>query len=463
MEQSQTTMDEESRAKRTKALEEKKRRLEELKKRRQAAAAAAVTPKTTSSTSTGTSTGNLDDYIDGLLNNPIPTVPGVSVPPKKEVVPETTFATAEPTVAVATSVAATTFTASVSSTAAPAVASVTPVKKVETFTAGTQTEENDFPPELVDESEKDDKESGNDIMEESSDTNDAETDEQKTPPIQILSPEEKEKAISSDPFGSFFINASKKVERLLGAPVLADLLVDAEYDDRNGMDIDNDIKNQDNGTKSKNKIAESDASYGLVSGRHVYECAKWTQNRDITSMDWSPTHKELIVTGYHMPGATSSINYYDKATSAGAAATRSTGSKSFPKIPSASLVPKPGETQQADGLALVWNLSMTQRPEHIFTCGSPILHTKFHPTESHLLVGGTHSGQLVVWDRRMGRLPVQRSSLSTVANKLKGHSHPICSLEVAEGGVSFFTFFNLEILLLSLIHHSLCQKNNAII
>jgi dynein intermediate chain len=80
-------------------------------------------------------------------------------------------------------------------------------------------------------------------------------------------------------------------------------------------------------------------------------------------------------------------------------------------------------------------LAMPTRPEHIFTCGSPVLSCRFHPTEPALVVGGCQSGQVVVWDVRAGRLPVQRSSLATVA-RANSHSHPICAMEIIEGGVS---------------------------
>lgn len=99
--------------------------------------------------------------------------------------------------------------------------------------------------------------------------------------------------------------------------------------------------------------------------------------------------------------------------------------------PSSSLIPQSSELR-SDGLALVWNLALPDRPEHIFCCGSPVLTTAFHPTELPLVIGGCHSGQVVVWDVRAGRLPVQRS----VGPAGGGHAHPICSMEVVESGVS---------------------------
>ena len=111
--------------------------------------------------------------------------------------------------------------------------------------------------------------------------------------------------------------------------------------------------------------------------------------------------------------------------------------------PSHSLAPRDGELS-SDGLALIWNLAMPNRPEHIFTCGSPLTTIRFHPSESSLIIGGCQSGQVVVWDIQAGRMPVQKSVLATTPNgNSKGHTHPICSMEVIEGGVSFYFYFQL--------------------
>jgi dynein intermediate chain len=49
--------------------------------------------------------------------------------------------------------------------------------------------------------------------------------------------------------------------------------------------------------------------------------------------------------------------------------------------------------------------------------------SKFHP---NYIIGGTYSGQIVLWDTRSGkRTPIQRSPLSSSA-----HTHPIYSLDV---------------------------------
>jgi hypothetical protein len=72
----------------------------------------------------------------------------------------------------------------------------------------------------------------------------------------------------------------------------------------------------------------------------------------------------------------------------------------------------------------------------------------FHPTEAPVVLGGCHSGQMVVWDVRAGRLPVQKSALSSsvppassssssaAAASKRGHVHPVDGMRIIEGGVS---------------------------
>ena len=49
--------------------------------------------------------------------------------------------------------------------------------------------------------------------------------------------------------------------------------------------------------------------------------------------------------------------------------------------------------------------------------------SKFHP---NYVIGGTYSGQVILWDTRSGkRTPIQRSPLSSSA-----HTHPIYCLDV---------------------------------
>lgn len=113
--------------------------------------------------------------------------------------------------------------------------------------------------------------------------------------------------------------------------------------------------------------------------------------------------------------------------------------------PNSASITKGAAATAVDGLVLVWNLAMSNRPEHIFTCWSPVVVCKFHPTDANLIIGGCQSGQIVLWDIRSGRLPVQKSSLGFITsggsgnNSAKGHNYPITALEFIDGSVSYST------------------------
>lgn len=372
-----------ARTARAAALEDKKRRLEELKARR------ARRETTGGASSAPPKSANLDEYIDGLLSQP-----GANQP---------TTATA----AVEESEPAAVEQAPSTGTTTPATGTTTPVeqpvvaappaplqKQVQTFEFGTQTLDDDFPVDQEDEDA---------VVLETNDKADEDAEADTATPDEIdvevepkvLTSEEKEETVGKVPFSSFLNTASKKVERILGEPVLADLLVN--------------FVGETDGDDTTAKTASDGSKY--VAARQVFEHSKWTTGRNVTDLDWSTLHRELLLSSYDATGA---------AVSGGLLTAVS------PDVPpSASLAPRSGELQ-ADGLALVWNLAMPSRPEHVFTCGSPVSCARFHPTEAPLLLGACQSGQLVIWDIRAGRLPVQRS----------GQGYPMSALEVMEGNVS---------------------------
>ena len=384
-------MADESRNARAQALEEKRRKLEEMRARREQRG------DTTAGASAGraAASSNLDDYIDGLLSSP---ATATSTAATIEDTPQPLKAPVE-------------ITAAVSSQAVPqsqdnviavsAAKTATPARLVETFEAGTQTAQEDFP---AGEQEEEGLQGETPIYEATEEKETEVTEEEEVSP-KLLSAEEREETVTSVPFSSFLNTASKKVERVLGAPVLADLLANF-VGENDGAETDRETK--------------SDGSR-FVSAREIFACTKWTATRDVTDMDWSPLHRELMLSSYHMLSSSGSI--------LGSAALSAV---SPDDSPSSSMVPRSGELQ-SDGLVMVWSLAMPTRPEHIFACGSPVLKSRFHSSEAPLVIGGCQSGQIVIWDIRAGRLPVQRSGL--------GHAHPICGMEFVEGGVSVASWF----------------------
>jgi len=376
-----------ARAQRASALEEKRRRLEDLKKRRE---------RRGEDTAKVKAAANLDDYIDGLLKEPeseknLTGDIAKSVSVEEDQQASTTLENGDAK------------SSEASSNVIAEPAPPPPPKLVETFTVATQTDDLDL---LEQEEEEEATGRKQEVGETASKETSTVEQEEKDP--KVLSSEEVEKEVSKQPFSSFINTASKKVERVLGSPFLSDLLVDfAEEKDRDG---------------ATSAISKDETKF--LSSRQVYECQKWTATRDVTDLDWSPLHRELLLSTYHSAGG----NTGQGQIAVSAVAPNDTLSSS--------LTPRSGELQ-SDGLALIWSLTLPTRPEHIFTCGTPVTTGRFHPTDSTLVLGGCNSGQVVVWDARSGRLPVQKSALTTVTGaSSKGHTHPICSMEIIEGGVS---------------------------
>uniref|UniRef100_A0A8C7ZSV8 Dynein, cytoplasmic 1, intermediate chain 2b n=1 Tax=Oryzias sinensis TaxID=183150 RepID=A0A8C7ZSV8_9TELE len=182
-----------------------------------------------------------------------------------------------------------------------------------------------------------------------------------------LTEEEKLQVLHSEEFLTFFERGSRIVERVLAEQV--DVCFD--YSGRDLEDKEGDLQ----------------AGAKLVLNRR-FEDERWTKNRVVTCLDWSPQYPELLVASYN-------------------------NNEDAPHEP--------------DGVALVWNLKYKKpTPEYIFHCQSEVMSAgfaKFHP---NLVVGGTYSGQIVLWDNRSNkRTPVQRTPLSAAA-----HTHPVYCVNV---------------------------------
>uniref|UniRef100_A0AAQ6A2T1 Dynein, cytoplasmic 1, intermediate chain 2b n=1 Tax=Amphiprion ocellaris TaxID=80972 RepID=A0AAQ6A2T1_AMPOC len=182
-----------------------------------------------------------------------------------------------------------------------------------------------------------------------------------------LTEEEKLQVLHSDEFLSFFERGSRIVERALAEQV--DVCFD--YSGRDLEDKEGDLQ----------------AGAKLVLNRQFAD-ERWTKNRVVTCLDWSPQYPELLVASYN-------------------------NNEDAPHEP--------------DGVALVWNMKYKKAtPEYIFHCQSEVMSAgfaKFHP---NLVVGGTYSGQIVLWDNRSNkRTPVQRTPLSAAA-----HTHPVYCVNV---------------------------------
>lgn len=177
-----------------------------------------------------------------------------------------------------------------------------------------------------------------------------------------LSDDERQKIYSTADFSQFVEDSSKIIQRALSDAY------DYTTDYRIGLDAV--LSNDANETK-------------LVC---AFKDDRWTKNRSVTSLDWSPKFPELVAAGYNK---------------------------------------NPKAFNDPDGIVAVWNLHLLERPEFVFHAQSDVLSVAFSPFHPNLIFGGTYSGQILLWDTRAKHLPVLKSPLSA-----SGHTYPIYSIKV---------------------------------
>eukprot|EP00977_Amphora_coffeiformis_P014986 scaffold4278_cov173-Amphora_coffeaeformis.AAC.9 len=414
-----------SRSQRAAALEEKRRKLEELKKKRALRSGGDATAARQAASS------NLDEYIDGLLQQSSQPQPAAALQKQASTASQESGVGDEGGTAEGSNdnlqggeggVTASAEEPKKPSGEAPAPA---PPPRVETFTVSTQTEtfEDEEPPEP-------EEETPTAVVE--PDDDEDKKDKDSEPAVRepnILTPDQVATEVNRNDFGTFLTTASKKVERLLGnAEWTQSLLVDAVVD---GAAADS--------SEAADTGADTQAA-GLVTGRQVYEAGKWTASRDVTDVSWSTHSRDVFLAAYHAPSVPYGSSSAASSNSVKAHSATATSASSF-------LTPRSGELQ-ADGLVLIWSCSMPQRPEHVLTCAGPVMTVRQSPQQPSMVLGGCASGQVVVWDVRAGgRYPVQTSALTALASTSKavqGHVHPICGMEITDGGVRRRVHFPME-------------------
>ncbi|XP_052860098.1 cytoplasmic dynein 1 intermediate chain-like isoform X2 [Anopheles cruzii] len=185
--------------------------------------------------------------------------------------------------------------------------------------------------------------------------------------VKELSTEQKQMIILSEDFQRFILRAGKVMERALSetTDIYTDYIGGSDADDIN-----------------------DEKSQARLSLNRTFFCDRWSKNRCVTSFDWSTHYPELLVASYH-------------------------SNEECPNEP--------------DGVVTVWNTKFKkQSPEEVFHCQSAVISTcfaKFHP---NLILGGTYSGQIVLWDNRVQkRTPIQRTPLSANA-----HTQPVYCLSM---------------------------------
>ena len=74
-------------------------------------------------------------------------------------------------------------------------------------------------------------------------------------------------------------------------------------------------------------------------------------------------------------------------------------------------------------------MHLHSRPEYTFHSTSDILTAKFSPFHPSIIIGGSYSGHVLLWDTRSkSALPVDKTPLTAASNG--GHTHPIYSISV---------------------------------
>nr|AAH86292.1 Unknown (protein for MGC:84474) [Xenopus laevis] len=186
-------------------------------------------------------------------------------------------------------------------------------------------------------------------------------------PPHELTEEEKQQILHSEEFVSFFDHSTRILERALSEQINI-------FFDYSGRDLEE-------------KEGEIQAGAKLSFNRQFFD-ERWSKHRVVSCLDWSSQYPELLVASYN-------------------------NNEDAPHEP--------------DGVALVWNMKYKKTtPEYVFHCQSAVMSAAFARFHPNLVVGGTYSGQIVLWDNRSNkRTPVQRTPLSAAA-----HTHPVYCVNV---------------------------------
>ncbi|KAL7790999.1 WD40-repeat-containing domain protein [Trichoderma ceciliae] len=192
-------------------------------------------------------------------------------------------------------------------------------------------------------------------------------------PIRELTAEELEAVTHSDEFVDFLEQSTKVIERALDQETY-DILTDYAL---HGKDLeDEDEESGNTGGKGGHRVKEVTQFFD----------DRWSKKRMISGIDFSPKFNELLLASY---------------------------------------TKNPTAPHEPDGLVQVWNIHMHNRPEYVFTAQSDILTAKFSPYHPNLIIGGSYSGQVLLWDTRAKSAPVQKTPLTGY-----GHAHPIYSVDI---------------------------------
>ena len=112
---------------------------------------------------------------------------------------------------------------------------------------------------------------------------------------------------------------------------------------------------------------------------------KYTEKRTISALEWSLKYPELLLSCYSK--RTDDFVY-----------------------------------NQQNGLIYIWNLANRSEPEFMFTNQAEITSAIFHPYNPKLIVGGTETGIVMIWDTRGKQTPIFKTPLG-VGSGIGSKSH----------------------------------------
>ncbi|CEG40054.1 Cytoplasmic dynein intermediate chain [Plasmopara halstedii] len=215
-----------------------------------------------------------------------------------------------------------------------------------------------------------------------------------------LTEEEKSLLMQSDAMEAFLLKSSRVIERALNTSTKFDIMVDY------GADVDLDS-------------AVEEATESLKQ-QYVFTDPQWSKHRAVTDIDVSPFYPELILVSY------SARNFLEDADK------DDSDTAHWDTIGKSAMAALTQVASTTDGVVLLWSTTLPTRPEYRFTCHSQVTSACFNPFDSHIIIGGTYSGQVVVWDTRAMNAPVQKTALSAFS-----HTHPIYAMAVAGTKTSY--------------------------
>ncbi|CAL5868625.1 uncharacterized protein PFLUO_LOCUS2852 [Penicillium psychrofluorescens] len=192
-------------------------------------------------------------------------------------------------------------------------------------------------------------------------------------PLRTLEEDELKAVTSSDDFLDFVERSAKVIERAL----------DEEYD----VLADYELGGVDGGLEEDEETGRK--RRGIKEVCQFWD-ERWSKKRMVSDLSFSPKFPELVLAAY---------------------------------------TKNPSAPHEPDGLVQVWNQHLHSRPEYVFHSTSDILSAKFSPFHPNLIVGGSYSGQVLLWDTRSSRAgggaPVQKTPLTG-----SGHTHPVYSISI---------------------------------